>query len=644
MTVYTATANQTPPVNSLTDGDTLVLTASNSAATATGLLVQGTKGSTLELAGPGGTLSGLGSNYDGFVGSYVGFGTINVDPGSNWTLTGTNVMQPGDVLNLGASSTLTVSNGTLSNNGNYYDTTPPARINFEGAGTVTFDNPASVNITGFGLDDVIRFSGLDDMLAMGPYGNARNMDIITAGYWSPQSGNSQLRLTFADQSLQGNRSYTVAVVDYGTLAITIAPQITSITATAPNGTLGQTGDVLTFTLTTDAPVTFYKGAGAMNPVLHLSTGNVATYDAADSTSTSLVFHHTVATGDFTSDLKVTGLDLLGSPITDAVGGSLDPASVPTLSGADTGLTLYGAPNAPAAPTGSAAAPTVPPVAPVTPNGPGGSGQVSTSTVIVVTTGSGTTVTTPSGAANTVYGQNSGNGIVIAQGSDTINAGAGNLTVYATGGATVLGGTGNLTVVSNGSPDFAVGGSGTNLLYGGGKGSYLFAGTGNSTLVGGTGSNAIMYGNSGATSFVGSAGGSDIMVGGTGTNTFSMTSGNVAFGGTTAGDSFNMGTGSALIVQGSAASEVLFGGGAATAFAGTGTDTYTVTKGMGGVADLIGFKAGDMINLTGGFTADDESSAVAGATRGSFGTTLSLVDGTQINLFGVSLSAAQITLG
>ena len=60
-------------------------------------------------------------------------------------------------------------------------------------------------------------------------------------------------------------------------------------------------------------------------------------------------------------------------------------------------------------------------------------------MIVVTTGSGTTVTTPAGAANTVYGQNSGNGIVIAQSSDTINAGAGNLTVYATGGATVLGG-------------------------------------------------------------------------------------------------------------------------------------------------------------------------------------------------------------
>ena len=366
MTVYTAIANQTSSVTSLVDGDTLDLTASSSATSATGLLVQGTSGSTLELSGPGGTLSGLGSNYAGFVGSYVGFGTINVDPGSNWTLTGTNVMQPGDVLNLGAGSTLTVSNGTLSNNGNYYDTTPPARINFEGAGTVTFDSPAGVDITGFGLDDVIRFTGLDSTFAMGPFGNSHFIDIITAGYWKQYQGNSGLTLNFADQSYQGTRGYTAQVTDYGTLEITVAPQVVAITATAPNGTLGQTGDVLTFTLTTDASVTLYKGTGAMAPVLNLSTGNVATYDAADSTSTSFVFHHTVATGDFTSDLKVTGLDLLASPITDAVGGSLNPASVPTLSGADTGLTLYGAPNAPAAPTGSAAAPTVPSVAPVTP--------------------------------------------------------------------------------------------------------------------------------------------------------------------------------------------------------------------------------------------------------------------------------------
>lgn len=627
MTIYTARADQTPPVNSLNAGDTLVLTPSTGTASSTGLLVQGTMGSTLELSGASGagTLSGLGS-------SYAGFGTINVDAGSAWTLTGANTISTGEVLNIGAGSTLTVANGTLDYLGG-------GTVNFNGAGVLSLDSaPNGLSFTNFGLDDVIRFTGLNSVQANGPFGNSHSIDLISAGYWVQGQGNSQLTLNFPDQSYQGTKGYTARVVNSTTLEIAVAPQVVAISASASNGATAQTGDLLTFTLTTDTGVAV--GTSGPAPVLDLNTGDVASFDRADSTATSLVFHKTVTTGDFTPDLKVTGLDLLGASMTDAVGGSLDPASVPGLSGSDTGVAVFGAPatSTAAPPAGTA------PVAPFSPIVTPTSTQVHTSTVIVVNTASGTTTTTPSGAANTVLGSNSGNGVVLSQGADTIKAGAGSLTVYASGGATVLGGSGNLTVVGNASPDFAVGGSGTNLLYGGGNGSYLFAGAGNSTLVGGTGNNTIMYGNTGSTNFVGSASGHDIMVGGSGSNTFSMTDGDVAFGGTTAGDTFNMGTGSALIVQGTANDSVVFGGGTATAFAGLGTDTYTVFKGLGGDVSLIGFKASDHIALAGGFTAANAASAVAGATRGAFGTTLNLTDGTTINVFGVSVSASQISLG
>ena len=135
-----------------------------------------------------------------------------------------------------------------------------------------------------------------------------------------------------------------------------------------------------------------------------------------------------------------------------------------------------------------------------------------------------------------------------------------------------------------------------------------------------------------------------MVGVGGANIFAMTNGDIAFGGPTGPDTFNAGTGTALIVEGAGATQVRLGGGQVTAFAGTGADAYIVTKGVGGGASIIGFKAGDHITLAGGFTAADAASALSTATTGSFGTTLNLVDGTKMTLFGVTVTASQITAG
>ena len=279
----------------------------------------------------------------------------------------------------------------------------------------------------------------------------------------------------------------------------------------------------------------------------------------------------------------------------------------------------------------------------------------TATGVVVTTvagGTGSLFLTSVGGQSLVGTTATGNDVVNSRGTDTINAGGGTVVVYASGAAaTVNGGAGALVFVAGAGNYTAGGGAGVDILYGGagsdvltggaGVNSILVAGFGNTSLVGGAGRAALMYGGVGASSFAGSAGGGDTMVGGGGGNTYFMTDGDVAFGGPSGPDVFHAGTGSALIVEGPGTTGVMLGGGAATAFAGTGADSYTVTQGVGGSAAIIGFKPGDQLVLS-GYGAQEAGTALAGAQTGSFGTSLRLSDGTQVTLFGVALSAGQIT--
>ena len=263
-----------------------------------------------------------------------------------------------------------------------------------------------------------------------------------------------------------------------------------------------------------------------------------------------------------------------------------------------------------------------------------------------------TLTSTASMGNTITVPATGTVIVNSLGTDTVQAGGGLDVVYASGtSATVTGGSGNLIFVA-GTGSYTAGGgtgndvlygnSGTSVLTGGGTGSsILVAGTGNTTLQGGAGSKAVMFGGTASNSFTGSTGGADTLIGGSGSNTFTMTGGDIAFGGSNGGDTFNTGTAAALIVEGPGTEQVNLGGGAATVFGGTGTDTYSFTKGLGGSASIIGFKAGDSLDLTGGFTSADATSAVGSATTGSFGTVLHLTDGTTINVFGTTVTTAQI---
>jgi hypothetical protein len=86
-----------------------------------------------------------------------------------------------------------------------------------------------------------------------------------------------------------------------------------------------------------AAVTVAGGA----PSLALSNGATATYDAAHSTATSLAFDYTVAGGQSTSSLAVTGINLNGATVTDVAGNAAN------LAGADSTFSSVSVNAAPA---------------------------------------------------------------------------------------------------------------------------------------------------------------------------------------------------------------------------------------------------------------------------------------------------------
>ncbi len=108
---------------------------------------------------------------------------------------------------------------------------------------------------------------------------------------------------------------------------TTAPAITAVADTVPgigangSGIIG-TGKKVTFTVTTSEP-TYVTGG---KPTLTLNDGGVATYEGG-SGKNQLKFSYTVAAGQNTNSLEVTGLSTNGATITDKAGNALNGASL-----------------------------------------------------------------------------------------------------------------------------------------------------------------------------------------------------------------------------------------------------------------------------------------------------------------------------
>jgi hypothetical protein len=129
----------------------------------------------------------------------------------------------------------------------------------------------------------------------------------------------------------------------GTLKIdTTAPTVTQVTASPGTGEV-TTGHTVRITLSMSEAVTI---GGA--PVLLLNDGGSANYDVARSSSKAMVFDYTVASGQVTTDLMVSGIQLPSiSSIDDLAGNNANLAGA----GVDLDLRINTKATGPAGPSG-----------------------------------------------------------------------------------------------------------------------------------------------------------------------------------------------------------------------------------------------------------------------------------------------------
>lgn len=218
---------------------------------------------------------------------------------------------------------------------------------------------------------------------------------------------------------------------------------------------------------------------------------------------------------------------------------------------------------------------------------------------------GDTVTGSGGGLYTLTGDSS---VLTSQGADTIQADAGTGVIYATGAASILGGSGRLVVVCGAGSDTVRPGSGSATLFGGtgggildagfGGGSVLVAGGGPSTLVGGGNGDALFCAASAPTAAAGGAG-QEVIVGGGGPDTMAG------------------------------------GQGTTVAFAGTGADTFVAYEAQHGTLLVVGFAAGDTLDL------NTQGGGTVQTTTGGYGTSYTFASGSQVVLYGADRPAGVV---
>ena len=194
--------------------------------------------------------------------------------------------------------------------------------------TIDFSAPSSHLVIGSGVN--VNLLG-----AIAGFAEGSDIDLSSAGFASysyTDNAGSGTGGTLTLRDAGGNTTGTVKLSTgeftassfhvhpdgaSGTL-IDFLPYVSSISATPSTGDL-TTGANVVLRLTTSAPVIVAGGT----PTLSLNDGGVATYDAANSTSTSLAFNYTVQPGQNTGDLTITGTNLNGATVKDSAGYTAD---------------------------------------------------------------------------------------------------------------------------------------------------------------------------------------------------------------------------------------------------------------------------------------------------------------------------------
>jgi Ca2+-binding RTX toxin-like protein len=249
----------------------------------------------------------------------------------------------------------------------------------------------------------------------------------------------------------------------------IAPKVTAVT-TAGSGihsgsgtlTTGQTG---TFSLALSEAVTI---ASATKMTLSLSNGKTAIYDAAASTSKTLVFTYKVGLEDRSSDLSVTRFNLNGATIKDAAGNVTDLSGALVNPAGKLVIDGYTGTSGADAFKGTAGADTF--------RGLGGND----------------TYVVNHASDRVIEAANQGADTVLASVTHTLAAHVENLTLT---GIKAISGTGNglaNVLTGNGAANILKGADGNDTLKGGAGDDRLYGGLGRDLLVGGSGKDTFVF--------------------------------------------------------------------------------------------------------------------------------------------------------
>lgn len=244
----------------------------------------------------------------------------------------------------------------------------------------------------------------------------------------------------------------------------------------------------------------------------------------------------------------------------------------------------------------------------------------------------------------LFGQLGSDWLIGGAGTDVLAAGDGDDMLFGEdGNDTLFGDAGSDTLALGGDDDLALAGDGNDTVFGEGGNDTLFGEAGDDTLALGSGDD-VANGGDGADVLFGEAG-SDVVFGGAGADIVALGAGNdVADGGADAD-----------ILFGEDGDDTLFGGaGADLINGGAGSDLIAMLDGAdtvwgGDGADLFLFGTGCDGALVADFTVGTDRIAVAGATdiqailttavTDAVGTRLTLTDGSQVLLAGVTTPAS-----
>jgi hypothetical protein len=191
--------------------------------------------------------------------------------------------------------------------------------------TVTFSAAVTVNTTG-GSPTLTLNDGGSASYTSGSGSTALTFSYtVAAGQNTPDLVVSSFNLNGATvKDGAGNAANLAGAISYnpsGTLQIdTAAPTVASIVPTGTGIINGSgnpsTGQVVTLTVNFSEPVTVNTTGGA--PTLTLNDGGTATFTGS-SGSSALIFSYTVAAGQTTPDLTISGFSLNGSAVIDSAG-------------------------------------------------------------------------------------------------------------------------------------------------------------------------------------------------------------------------------------------------------------------------------------------------------------------------------------